>query len=378
MDVKLHANATTTPRTRAYIQRSGAPVRALAEELGVSETTVRRWRGRTQTADRSHVPHHLRSSLGEAEERLALELRTSVGLSIDDALEVMRRCVMPDLSRSALHRCWPRYGVNRLSKPPSDRPAAFQTNRPAGFIHMDVKYLTKLKDRRSYAYVAIERATRFVYVEVLMDRKGVTAAAFFKRFLAAFPYRVHTVLTDNGPEFTDRFAGDKRGKPQGRPSGDHPLDRLCAAHRITHRLARPFRPQTNGMVERFNRRLQEQLDAAPKNGRNRGLNCFDPHQQRASYIRTFVDNYNRTRLKCLGYIAPLDALANLTGHNTKAGAQLAPCAGRSMGPSFRWEWHRGCGSIHQALTPTVRHPGESWGPRLRAPPREWRRGVHPQ
>jgi hypothetical protein len=73
------------------------------------------------------------------------------------------------------------------------------------------------------------------------------------------------------------------------------------------------------MVERFNRRLQEQLDAAPKNGRNRGLNCFDTHQHRADYIRTFVDNYNRTRLKCLGYIAPLEALSNLAGHNTKAG-----------------------------------------------------------
>jgi transposase-like protein len=319
MDVKLHANATTTPRTRAYIQCSRASVRALAEELGVSETTVRRWRSRTVTTDGSHVPHRLRSSLGEAEERLALELRTSVGLTIDDALEVMRRCVMPDLSRSALHRCWRRHGVSRLPKPARDKPVAFETNRPAGFIHMDVKYLTKLADRRSYAYVAIERATRFVYVEVLMDRKGTTAAAFFTRFLAAFPYRVHTVLTDNGPEFTDRFAVDKKGKPPGRPSGDHPLDRLCTARRITHRLARPFRPQTNGMVERFNRRLQEQLDAAPKNGRNRGLNCFDTHQHRADYIRTFVDNYNRTRLKCLGYIAPLEALSNLAGHNTFAG-----------------------------------------------------------
>ena len=42
-------------------------------------------------------------------------------------------------------------------------------------------------------------------------------------------------------------------------------------------------------------------------------------RDRANYIRTFVDNYNRTRLKCLGYIAPLDALANLAGHNTFAG-----------------------------------------------------------
>src|SRR5688500_7352683 len=125
MDMKLHANATTTPRTRAYIQRSRASVRALAEELGVSETTVRRWRSRTVTTDGSIVPYLLRSSLGEAEERLALELRISVGLTIDDALELMRRCVMPALSRSALHRCWRRHGVSRLPKPAGDKPVAF-------------------------------------------------------------------------------------------------------------------------------------------------------------------------------------------------------------------------------------------------------------
>ena len=56
MELNLHANATTTPKIRAYIQASEAPVCALCEELGVSETTVRRWRGRTEVHDRSSVP----------------------------------------------------------------------------------------------------------------------------------------------------------------------------------------------------------------------------------------------------------------------------------------------------------------------------------
>ena len=54
MEMRLHANAATTPKTRAYIQSSGTSVAELAGELGVSETTVRRWRKRTSTADRSH------------------------------------------------------------------------------------------------------------------------------------------------------------------------------------------------------------------------------------------------------------------------------------------------------------------------------------
>ena len=54
MELNLHANAATTPKTRAYIQRKKKPVAELAAELGVSETTIRRWRGRRTVADRSH------------------------------------------------------------------------------------------------------------------------------------------------------------------------------------------------------------------------------------------------------------------------------------------------------------------------------------
>ena len=70
MDLALHANATTTPRTRSYIQRSKKSVAALAAELGVSETTVRRWRGRTTVGDHSHRPKTLTTSLSAVEETL--------------------------------------------------------------------------------------------------------------------------------------------------------------------------------------------------------------------------------------------------------------------------------------------------------------------
>lgn len=53
MDLKLHANVTTTPRTRAYIQASRASVAELAAELGVSETTIRRWRRRARSSNAS-------------------------------------------------------------------------------------------------------------------------------------------------------------------------------------------------------------------------------------------------------------------------------------------------------------------------------------
>src|SRR4051812_47730917 len=63
MELSLHANATTTPKVRAYIQASHQSVSELALEVGVSETTIRRWRGRTSTADRSHTPKKLNTNL---------------------------------------------------------------------------------------------------------------------------------------------------------------------------------------------------------------------------------------------------------------------------------------------------------------------------
>jgi hypothetical protein len=73
MQVRLHANAATTPKTRAYIQQSSAPVAELAIELGVSETTIRRWKNRTTAADGSHKPKRLAISLSPLEEDLVLE-----------------------------------------------------------------------------------------------------------------------------------------------------------------------------------------------------------------------------------------------------------------------------------------------------------------
>ena len=316
MELNLHANATTTPKTRAYIQRSKKSVAELARELGVGENTIRRWRGRTTVADRSHRPNKLSTSLSAMEEALVCELRTALQLPLDDIVEVMRRCIRGDLSRSAIHRCLQRHGISRRSKPDKPRVGTFE-QATVGFIHIDLKHLPALERRKSYAYVAIDRATRYVYVEVHQKRDAETSAGYLKRFLVHFPYPVHTILTDNGSEFTDRFAVDMKDKPADRPSGKHPFDVICAKRKIDHRLTRPYRPQTNGLVERFNRRLAEAIGREPKRGiAHRTFAC---QSDRNAFISRFVADYNRTRLKCLGYRAPLEALSNLPGPNTFAG-----------------------------------------------------------
>jgi transposase InsO family protein len=315
MELRLHANATTTPKTRAYIQASPLPVAALAKELAISETTVRRWKGRDTVADGSHTPKQLAVSLTPTEEELVRELRARLSLSLDDIAEVMRRCVNAQLSRDAIYRCLRRAGLNRRPKPGKPAAGAFE-KATVGFIHIDLKHLPKLEKIRTYVYVAIDRATRFVFIEIHNKRDAKTARGFLARFLKAFPYRVHTILTDNGSEFTDRF-GAARWLKHPKPTGRHPFDRLCRKHGIEHRLTKPYKPQTNGRAERFNRRLAEAIGREPKRGADRRKFAANP--DRNAFVLRFVHDYNRTRLRCLGYMSPLQALTNQTQHNTEAG-----------------------------------------------------------
>lgn len=332
MKTRLHANATTTPRTRALIQASDEPVAALARRFGVSETTIRRWRARRgdggagEVQDRSHARHRLGQATTPEDEAIIAELRSRAGLSLDDIVEVMNRCVHPGLSRNSVWRALRRAGLSGRSVgqawggprgAQSPRHAPFE-EAPFGFVHVDLMYLGKLKGVAEFLFVAIERATRFAHVEVLPDRRAATVAAAWLRFLDAFGHPVHTVLTDNGAEFTDRFRTGSRDGHAARPSGQHTFDRICTARGIAHRLTRPYRPQTNGMVERFNRRVGEAMRALPQardNSRHRTR--FASHAEREAFILAFVRDYNRTRLRCLGYRAPAECRDNLTGHNTR-------------------------------------------------------------
>lgn len=330
MLTRLHANATTTPKVRAEIQASAEPVAVLAARYGVSETTIRRWRKRSTTADGSHVRHNLGQATSPLEEALIAELRTRAGLSLDDVHEVMQRCVNPSLSRGSVWRALRRAGLSRRQRPAA-APAARFDETSFGYVHVDLKYLGKLQGRGEFAFVAIERTTRFVHLEVLPDRTGTTAAEALRRFLAAFPGRVHTILTDNGFEFTDRFRDGNRDGAAARPTGGHPFDQACAEHGIRHRLTRPYRPQTNGMAERFNRRLAEAINALPPaRDTSRTRTKFTDHAQRTAFLRAFVHDYNRTRLRCLAYTTPLAALNNQIEHNTMGtltGSASAPRRG---------------------------------------------------
>jgi transposase InsO family protein len=139
------------------------------------------------------------------------------------------------------------------------------------FIHIDIKYLPRMPDEtsRRYLFVAIDRASRWVFLHIYDDRSEESSLDFLKRLQAACPIHIRTILTDNGTQFTDRFTSRQK-----QPSGNHVFDRACASAQIDHRLIPPRHPQTNGMVERLHGRAfqwphQRTLPADPLRERRR-------------------------------------------------------------------------------------------------------------
>jgi transposase InsO family protein len=261
MLLSLHKNATTTPAMRQAIREAEGTVDELAVRFGQSRDTIRKWRRRESTADRSHTPHRLRKTLNDGQEALVLYLRTTLRLPLDDLLAVVREFIEAAMSRSALNRMLRRHGVSRLAdlEPETGTrtpPKAFKAYEP-GFVPIDVKYLPQMRDedKRRYAFVAIDRATRWVYVQLMADKSTRSAERFLKALHEAAPFTIHTILTDNAKAFTDRFTANG----QRQPTGAHGFDQRCTERGIAHRLIPPGRPQTNGMVERFNGRIAEVL-----------------------------------------------------------------------------------------------------------------------
>ena len=144
MLVRLHSQATTTPKIRAAIKASADPAWMVGERYGISEQTVLKWRQRDSVEDRSHTPHRLQTTLSPAQESVAVALRKTLLVSLDDLLAVVREFLNPNVSRSGLDRCLRRHGVGNLRdlkvKEAKPKHSAFKAYEP-GYLHIDVKYL---------------------------------------------------------------------------------------------------------------------------------------------------------------------------------------------------------------------------------------------
>jgi transposase-like protein len=174
--------------------------------------------------------------LTPAEEAIVVTFRQKTLLPLDDMLGWLRDTI-PNLSRSALHRCLQRHGISRL---PAEETKAqrkrFKTDEKLGYVHIDSCEL-RHADGKLVMFLAIDRVSKFAYVEFHDSAGKMEGSAFLKNVVEVFPYKIHTVLTDKGMAFAD--LPKNRDGPSRRYLGPHILDRVCVANKIEHRLTKP-------------------------------------------------------------------------------------------------------------------------------------------
>jgi transposase InsO family protein len=300
----LHGSATTTHAIRAAIQRSKATAKELAERHGINPKTVAKWKKRAFVHDAPMGPKDPRSTvLTVEEEAIAVAFRRHTLLPLDDCLYALQATI-PNLTRSSLHRCYQRHGISRLPNIEGDKPAkkAFKAY-PIGFFHIDIAEVQTAQGKL-FLFVAIDRTSKFAFAKLAEKANRVTASAFLTALIEAVPYKIHTVLTDNGVQFT--FPPRYADGPTARYA-THMFDMRCRENGIEHRLTKPNHPWTNGQVERMNRTLKEATVRRYH---------YDTHDQLREHLETFLAAYNfAKRLKTLRGLTPYEYICKCWTEN---------------------------------------------------------------
>jgi len=304
-----HRNARLTVfGRRLLVERvaSGRPVAHVAAEMGISRATahkwVRRWRaeGDPGLSDRSSRPRTTPHRTDPETEAAVCDLR---------------------------HRILTRYGLNRLAwldRPTGEPIRRYERDRPGELVHVDIKKLGNIPDgggwrtvgrttgnqnrqattdqRKSckpvigYSYIhsAVDDHSRLAYSEVLADERQHTAIGFWQRaqtFFARHGITVERVLTDNGSCYKSKL-----------------FAQALAEAGVAHKRIRPYRPQTNGKVERFNRTLLEEWAY---------LRPYTSNTERTAALDAFLHNYNYHRCHtALGGQSPVTRVNNPAGQYT--------------------------------------------------------------
>jgi transposase InsO family protein len=300
----LHGSATTTHAIRAAIQRSKATAKALAERHGINPKTVAKWKKRAFVHDAPMGPKDPRSTVLTVEdEAVAVAFRKHTLLPLDDCLYALQASI-PHLTRSSLHRCYQRHGISRLPDMEGDKPAkkAFKAY-PLGFFHIDIAEVQTAQGKL-FLFVAIDRTSKFAFAKLAEKANRVTASAFLTALIEAVPYKIHTVLTDNGIQFT--FPPRYANGPTAR-CATHMFEVRCRENGIEHRLTKPNHPWTNGQVERMNRTLKEATVRRYH---------YETHDQLREHLEAFLPAYNfAKRLKTLRGLTPYEYICKCWTEN---------------------------------------------------------------
>jgi len=286
----LHGCAKTTQAVRRAIQNSQESLMSLSEYYHLNPKTILKWRKRNFVHDAPMGPKNPHSSvLSLEEEGIIVAFRKHTLLPLDDCLYALQPTI-PRLTRSSLHRCLQRHEMSRIPEVEGDKENKKKFKHyPLGYFHLDIAEVST-QEGKLYLFVAIDRTSKFVYVELLQQYGKQEATQFLRNLIKAIPYKIHTLLTDNGIQFTNRKT-DKY-------AFEHIFDRVCQENDIEHRLTKVAHPWTNGQVERMNRTLKE---ATVKKF------YYETHQHLKEHLNAFVNAYNfARRLKTLQGLTPYE------------------------------------------------------------------------
>lgn len=336
-----HANATLSELGRLKLARfhveSGSTIRATAERFQVSTTTVVRWSRRYRAVlaagrrpgvkdmtDVSSRPHRSPARTRPRIERRIKHLRVTRRLG---PVQIAGRVGLP---ASTVHRVLVRQGLNRLDH--MDRATGevirrYERDSPGDLIHVDVKKFGRIpagggwkihgrgfdstrtagranarrraqhgtgKTGYSYVHSALDDHSRLTYSEVHDDETTATVLGFWERALAFFEghgITVTEVLTDNGPAYRSRDWAA-----------------TTTAQGIRHRRTRPYRPQTNGKIERFHRTLRDEWGYAK---------AYRSESARRAALTNWLHIYNHHRPHtALGGKPPVTRVTNELGQTS--------------------------------------------------------------
>lgn len=288
----LHKSARTTAATRSAIQNSQESIASLARLYGVNVKTIAKWKRRTHTHDLSTGPRNPKSTVLSIEEEAAIvAFRKTTLLPLDDCLYSLQASI-PHLTRSSLHRCLQRHGISKLpiESDPKVTKKKF-VHYPIGYFHIDITTVNTEAGSLSL-FVGIDRTTKYAYVELHQQATKIIAAQFLENLIEKVPYKIHTILTDNGIQFTNL-------KHQ-KHAFEHIFNRICRESGIKHKLTKVNHPWTNGQVERMNKTIKE---ATVKKYH------YQTHAQLQEHLATFVTAYNfAKRLKTLKGNTPYEEI----------------------------------------------------------------------
>jgi transposase InsO family protein len=308
----LHAKAVLSRRQRERLVAlvfAGTTISAAALVVGCSRQTASKWVGRARRGesldDRSSRPLRSPRRTPAAVEQAVLRARAETQLGPHPLGWAL------GLAASTVHAILSRYGCSRLRPPlPRGEVIRYERERPGELLHVDVKKLGRIirpghrvtgdRSKRAkgkagwlYLFAAIDDATRLGFARLYPDETADSALAFLAacdRFYGQHGIALERVLTDNGTCFKRRWA-------QG-----------CEQLGIAVRKTRPYRPQTNGKVERFIWTLLELWAYAYP---------YAHEQERAAALTPALESYNRFRRhRALAGLTPLQRVNNLSGTNT--------------------------------------------------------------